>query len=295
MHTFIEVSRRIGADPAYIQGPAGNTSLKTGDRMAVKASGALLKELTETSGYVSCFFSPIREFLEDNACDTLLDPETTLNDLIKRNTVQASIQQPASIETGMHAMLPSRFVLHTHSVPINVATCMQGGRELLENILHIPFVYIPYVHPGFYLSRAIAKVVAERGTSLPSVLILENHGLIVHSNDPEQALHETRTLTKHMETYLQENGVKPFTVTPATLDPKQHLFPDSIVFANMDLPLLSAKKRQAYEETASAAAYILESITMLKGTPRFLPPAAITYIAGMAKEQHRRTLFQEKQ
>jgi len=294
MRTFIDVSRRVGMDPLYIQGSAGNTSLKIGEHMAIKASGALLKELTESSGYVTCFFEPIREFLWGSACDALEDPESALNDVISRSVVQGSPQKPASIETGMHAVLPSRFVIHTHSVPINVATCMEGGDTLLSNLLQMPFVYIPYVHPGFYLSRAIAKVVDERGTSLPSVLILENHGITVHGDDPEAALQLTQTLTEHMQHYLGSHGVPPFRVAPALLDPEKHLFPDSVVFATMDPAILSPEKRKAYDESASAATYILEGIHTLKGTPRFLPPSAVTYIGNMAKEHHRRTLLQKR-
>ena len=41
---FLETSERLGRDPLQVQGPGGNTSIKDGGTMWVKASGTWLSE-----------------------------------------------------------------------------------------------------------------------------------------------------------------------------------------------------------------------------------------------------------
>jgi len=295
MKAFIDVSRRIGRDIVYVQGPAGNTSLKTGDRMLIKASGAFLKDMSEHSGYVECVLDPIREFLADSSCESADNGETDLNRIIEQSTCGRCEAGIASIETGMHAMLPSCFVLHTHSVYLNVATCMEGGKSVLREALGVPFVYIPYVNPGFSLSRAIARAVVEQGCGLPSILLLENHGLTVHGDDPFLAFELTQILTKRMVDFLKmQNVFEIFAVRDVRIDLEHHLFPDSAVFAGIDPTDLVPEKRRAYFETASAAAYIQEMIERLDGKARFLPQEEVLYIQNMEREKRRRLSFQQK-
>ena len=50
---LIEISRAVGADPDWVQGGGGNTSVKSpdGKRMFIKASGTALSEMDELRGW----------------------------------------------------------------------------------------------------------------------------------------------------------------------------------------------------------------------------------------------------
>jgi rhamnose utilization protein RhaD (predicted bifunctional aldolase and dehydrogenase) len=294
MNNFVKISQCVGRNIVSVQGPAGNTSLKEDDHMIIKASGALLKNVSDHSGYVTCDLAPIRKFFSDSSYENSDDPEAILNRIIDQSTHVASGKGVASIETGMHALLPSDFVLHTHSVYLNVATCMEEGESVLREALDVPFVYIPYVNPGFFLSLEIGKVVAQWGQDLPSVLLLENHGLTVHGDNPDRTLELTQKLTDRMADFLfAKNAFEPFRVLEVPITPEHHLFPDSAVFSGIDPTVLSPDKRRAYFETASAAAYIQNAIERLGATPRFLKKDDTQYIQNMKKEKQRRQPFQQ--
>ena len=62
----------------------------------------------------------------------------------------------ASIETP-HAFLPFRHVDHTHPDAIISLCCAHNGKELAREIFGDRFVWVPYVRPGFTLSKMIAE------------------------------------------------------------------------------------------------------------------------------------------
>ncbi len=87
------------------------------------------------------------------------------------------------MELLFHALLPERFVLHTHPTTINFVTCSTAGAELTERLFGDRGLWIPYTDPGLPLARVIrdARVarVAETGKPAPRVLLLQNHGLVI--------------------------------------------------------------------------------------------------------------------
>jgi rhamnose utilization protein RhaD (predicted bifunctional aldolase and dehydrogenase) len=50
MEDFIKVSQTLGKNILYVQGAGGNSSIKVGDKLYVKASGEKLKNMTATQG-----------------------------------------------------------------------------------------------------------------------------------------------------------------------------------------------------------------------------------------------------
>src|SRR5262249_61363042 len=55
---LIDLSARIGTDPALVQGPGGNTSLKRDGTMWIKASGTWLSQAREPSIMVGLALRP---------------------------------------------------------------------------------------------------------------------------------------------------------------------------------------------------------------------------------------------
>ncbi|MEM1373275.1 MAG: class II aldolase/adducin family protein [Pseudomonadota bacterium] len=161
---FRSLSARLGQDPLQVQGPGGNTSIKGGDVMWIKASGTELAQATAQDIFVAVDLFAARGEAQghgDGSCKTTgLDPAVTLR---------------PSIETTFHAALEQPVVAHTHSVATLVHAISPEGREAAKDKLSgLPFVMVPYAKPGLPLTREIMA----RVTPDTRIIVLQNHGLI---------------------------------------------------------------------------------------------------------------------
>jgi rhamnose utilization protein RhaD (predicted bifunctional aldolase and dehydrogenase) len=163
------ISARVGADRFLVQAAGGNTSLKAGGVMWIKASGTWLMEAERRDIFVPVALDPLLKALkrDDPACEACVD--------FLRRDLNASGLRP-SIETTVHAIMPQRVVVHVHCVE-TIAWAVQADAEarLAEKLKGFRYAFVPYRRPGLPLSRAIA----ERLKSDTDVLILGNHGLVV--------------------------------------------------------------------------------------------------------------------
>ena len=169
-----QVSAKLGADLDQVQAGGGNTSLKLGDRLVIKASGKPLRNALKEDIFVTVAIPDL--------CAELEGPDVSGNDL----TVSAldlqgrpSLLRP-SIETAFHAVLSAPVVLHTHSTSVLAYAILQKGPALLtDRLIGLPWTWIPYAKPGPLLAREIAKQV---GNGNFRIFILANHGVIVTGN-----------------------------------------------------------------------------------------------------------------
>ncbi|RUX72985.1 class II aldolase/adducin family protein, partial [Mesorhizobium sp. M7A.F.Ca.CA.004.08.2.1] len=103
------LSASIGRSPHLTQAAGGNTSLKAGDTLWIKASGTWLKDALVDDIMVPVAMAPLLRAVEqrDRAAD---QPQGfTIAALNPRGL------RP-SIETTVHALMPQRVVLHVHCV-----------------------------------------------------------------------------------------------------------------------------------------------------------------------------------
>ncbi|MEL6921495.1 MAG: class II aldolase/adducin family protein [Pseudomonadota bacterium] len=162
---FLALSAGCGSDPLRVQGPGGNTSIKIGPILWIKASGTELADAMDKPIFVA------------------VDHEIALAEAkgAGDGTCQAAIVDPQlglrpSIETTFHALIPWPVVAHTHSVAALVhAISPQGITAAKEKLDGLPFAVVPYRKPGRPLTEAIAQLL----TPETQVFILSNHGLIV--------------------------------------------------------------------------------------------------------------------
>jgi len=172
---FADMCVETGKRKDYVQGGGGNTSVKLSDTlMAVKASGSHLSDVNERFGYsVVDYQRAHRQIAELGEFDGRLV------------TVEGISNSKASIEVGLHALL-GKYVLHTHSMYVNLAACNRMGREIVQKAageLGMEIIYIPYRNPGMELMNTTRAALAEAGGWESAVLILENHGIFVSGND----------------------------------------------------------------------------------------------------------------
>ncbi|MEO1798237.1 MAG: class II aldolase/adducin family protein, partial [Pseudomonadota bacterium] len=162
---FCSFSERLGKDRLRVQGPGGNTSIKSGEVMWIKASGTELADAETGDIFVAVDLAAARAEAREEAGDgscktTVIDPAQTLR---------------PSIETTFHAALGWPVVAHTHSVATLCHAVSPEGRLVADEKLNgLPFARVPYAKPGLPLTREILA----RAAPETQVFVLQNHGLI---------------------------------------------------------------------------------------------------------------------
>ncbi len=163
------LSARIGSDPLLTQGAGGNTSLKVGHTLWIKASGTWLAHAVEHEIMVPVEIAPLLAAVE------AVDPAAEQAHQFSIASLNASGLRP-SIETTVHALMPQRVVLHAHCVDtIAFAVRTDCVDQVAPRLEGLNWAYVPYARPGLPLALAIS----EHSDRRPDVLILANHGLVV--------------------------------------------------------------------------------------------------------------------
>ncbi|HVY98108.1 MAG TPA: class II aldolase/adducin family protein [Dongiaceae bacterium] len=159
------MSARVGRDITLVQGAGGNSSVKLGDVLWVKASGAWLSDAEAKEVFVPVDLAGARRALAAGS------------EKMPVAEGFGGIGLRASIETALHALLPHPVVLHVHAVnAIAWAVRADGDAELAARLDGLNWRSLPYRRPGLPLSQAVAEITA----SAPAdVLVLGNHGLVV--------------------------------------------------------------------------------------------------------------------
>jgi len=178
---LIDLSARVGANSAWVQGAGGNTSIKEENTLWIKASGMWLMNAKQQDIMVPVALDALHDALQRG------DPLTEKAQHFVREELNPLGLRP-SIETTVHALMPQKIVVHVHCVE----TIALAVAEDAESLVHIRLAgfrhaFIPYARPGLPLARAIVERLKD-GTD---VLVLGNHGLVVAADrvaDAEQLL-----------------------------------------------------------------------------------------------------------
>ena len=209
-------SRLIGSDPSLVLHGGGNTSLKLGGTLYVKGTGSNLAGVREAD-FTALDLAALRALLAD---DRLPDAE-----LMRR--VDACKQSPSapkpSIETLLHAALPSTFVEHAHAdavlAVVNVARSAEACAAAFGD--HAPLV--PYRHSGAELARACKSVFDREGTANTIGLILAFHGVVAFGDTARESYDNLQRLVAMAERHLQKHAVARIIPNAAAAPPKPDL------------------------------------------------------------------------
>ena len=193
---FSRVSKAAGGRSDYVQGGGGNTSVKLpGGLMAIKASGFCLKDIEVDKAYAVLDGADLRNFYLTSEPGDFEDVEKVGSARAKADIrhIDGLADLRPSVEAGFHSIL-STFVVHTHSVYANLACCSTACRAIAEQAFQdagYSWGWVPYTDPGVNLTFAIRDELrrVEKATGkVPSVILMQNHGIIVHDDDPDKAL-----------------------------------------------------------------------------------------------------------
>ena len=196
LQEFSRISKAAGARADYVQGGGGNTSVKLdGGLMAIKASGFCLSDIEPNKAYAVLDCDTLRNFYLNHEPGDLANVEKEGSAMAKSciQTIDGLEQLRPSVEAGFHAILKT-YVLHTHSVYANLAACSTACREIAEIAFqgaNYSWGWVPYTDPGASLTFAIRdelrRVEKETG-KVPSVILMQNHGVIVHDDNANLCL-----------------------------------------------------------------------------------------------------------
>ncbi len=183
---LIALCQKIGArTPEWTQGAGGNLSVKAaeGDELLlwIKASGSRLDGVSTSGGLAVAGLQPLlRELTQLDMASA--DAESSYSEILARHSRRAPNLGRLSMETGFHAFLPRRWVLHFHSAAAVLMaeasrTEASRWRLWLQSQSKLIVRVVPAEMPGLELSKALAKLEAA------DAYLLTSHGVVLHSDD----------------------------------------------------------------------------------------------------------------
>lgn len=196
-------SNLLGADRTVANWGGGNTSVKTTVKdfrgrdievMYVKGSGSDLATMG-AKHFTGLRLDDIAPLFER---DEMSDEEMVA--YLAHCMIDPKAPRP-SIETLLHAFLPFRHVDHTHPDAIISLCCADNGKELAKEIYGDRFVWVPYIRPGFTLSKLIAQGV--RDNPRAELVLMEKHGLVTWGETSEECYQRTISVIQEAERYIE--------------------------------------------------------------------------------------------
>ena len=204
----VYTSRLLGQDKALILHGGGNTSVKTTQKNAfgeeeeillVKGSGWDLEKI-EPEG-----FSPVKlAHLKRLATLPALPDPAMVNEMVTHMTC-ASAPVP-SVEAILHAILPFKYVDHTHADALLTVSNSVDGEQRIRGIYGDSVVVIPYVMPGFDLARVCAEEFALQSHPATIGMVLLNHGIFSFGQTAHESYERMIDLVGRAEDYLRAQG-----------------------------------------------------------------------------------------
>ena len=214
LERLVARSRMIGADPTLVVHGGGNTSSKITEVdhlgrertvLRVKGSGTDLKTIGP-DGFPGLFLD---ELLPLRDRPQMSDEEMV--DYLAHCMVEPGSRRP-SIETLLHAFLPARHVDHVHADAICTLTNTPHAEEHVWEALGSDVAIVPYIRPGFELSRQVAELAGA------SAVVLDKHGLVTWGESHEESYGRTLDLVARADAYLAGREKPSSAARPPELD-----------------------------------------------------------------------------
>jgi len=216
----VYTSRLLGRDPSLVLHGGGNTSVKTSvvnlfgeseEILYIKGSGGDLATITEKG------FAPVRlDVLTKMArLKQLTDTEMVR---MQRAAMIDSYAPNPSVEAILHAVIPFRYVDHTHADAVVATSNTPAGEDLIREIYGPRVLVIPYVMPGFLLARAVYEQTRNIDWSLYEGIVLLGHGIFTFADDARESYERMICLVKLAEEYIEAHAISTAS-TPSSQQP----------------------------------------------------------------------------
>jgi rhamnose utilization protein RhaD (predicted bifunctional aldolase and dehydrogenase)/NAD(P)-dependent dehydrogenase (short-subunit alcohol dehydrogenase family) len=214
-------SRLLGANPNLVLHGGGNTSVKGVSKnifgedvetLFVKGSGSDLATI-EARDFVAVRMDAM---LKLSRLEKLSDIDMARE--LKLASLDPNAPAP-SVEAILHALIPHRFVDHTHADAIVTLTNTADGEARIRELFGDEVIVLPYVMPGFDLAKLCAEVFPKQATPRTIGMVLMNHGIFSFGDTAKQAYDRMIELVGRAETYLNKSApLAPATGVASTAD-----------------------------------------------------------------------------
>lgn len=202
-------SRLLGQNADLVLHGGGNTSVKLEAKnlfdedealLHVKGSGWDLSSI-EVAG-----FAPVRlDVLRHMAgFDQLSDVDMVR---MQRAAMTDPYAPNPSVEAVLHAIIPFRYVDHTHADAVVTITNTSGGEDRIKQIYGDSLLLIPYVMPGFILAKKVYEMTKDIDWSQYQGMVLNNHGVFTFDDDARRSYEKMIDIVTRAEAYIEANTV----------------------------------------------------------------------------------------
>ena len=213
MDQLVALSQFYGTDPSFVIAGGGNTSVKEGRRLQVKGSGTSLGDIGP-EGFVEMDRDALDALLNSTLSDDIDEREAQFKDAVMAARIYPERGQRPSVECVLHHLMPGTYVVHTHSTVVNMITCAKGGQSLTEKIFGDRVLWLPYVTPGYVLSKGLADAMAAytktTGKAEPEAVFMGNHGLIISGETPDEIKTKTDAILNEITAFMGAPSPTPF-------------------------------------------------------------------------------------
>jgi len=254
---FVQLSNSIGQKVENCQAAGGNISIKVGDKMVIKSSGFLMKDVSYEEGHTTVEYNYINEVCTEDGYNKLLRSDHFYT------------ERRPSMEVGFHSIL-KKYVAHSHPVYLTAILSHKASEKIIKDLYSdFNYIYIPYSLPGYELFASIRKA---GGTY--DIYFLENHGVIINSETLVGLEEKFNYITNIAQEYIVAD-LEPFNLSFADkITTEELMFPDAVVL-NSNLEVTAANKYINY---------------IVAGNGRPLPKDSIVQLLMMESEKYRRSI-----
>lgn len=236
----IYASRLLGRDPALVLHGGGNTSVKIRETnlfgedeeiLHIKGSGRDL-ETIDATGFSPCRMAPLLRLAQLPA----------LSDAQMARELKCSMTDPSapapSVESILHAIIPHKFVDHTHPDALIAIMNTPNGAERVKEVYGDDVVILPYIMPGFKLARFCAETFPKESGSQTVGIVLLQHGLFTFGESAQSSYERMIELVTRAERYLEQRGAWTISLPPVPPPPDQR---EELARLRRDLATLAGK------------------------------------------------------
>ncbi|MBL8014091.1 MAG: bifunctional aldolase/short-chain dehydrogenase [Candidatus Omnitrophica bacterium] len=204
----VYTSRLLGREADLVLHGGGNTSVKAQvknlfgeweDVLYIKGSGWDLATI-DKKGFAAVKMDVLLKMAQLE----------TLNDTAMVKTQRAAMLDPnaptPSVEAILHAIIPFKYVDHTHADAIVTITNTSDGAKRIAQVFGKRVLYVPYVMPGFILARKVYEMTQGIDWKEIDAIILLNHGIFTFHDEAKESYSQMIRLVSDAERYLAKHA-----------------------------------------------------------------------------------------
>ncbi len=206
----VYTSRLLGRESSLVLHGGGNTSVKAvvkdffgafQEILYIKGSGWDLATI-EAEGFAAVKMDALKRMAE---LPQLSDTQMVLG---QRLAMLNPLAPNPSVEAILHAIIPYKFVDHSHSDAVVAVTNTPKGAQHIKQIYGDRVLIVPYVMPGFILARKVYEMTQKLDWKKYKGIVLLNHGLFTFGDDAKTSYENHIRLVTQAESFIRDKRIK---------------------------------------------------------------------------------------